>query len=87
MRIAYFSESLLPLVDGVSLTLANLFDALEAEAVDFRIYSPFVPDASIPWSRRVHQVRSVAFPLYPDYRVSVPWGHGLARDLDGSRPT
>jgi phosphatidylinositol alpha 1,6-mannosyltransferase len=86
MRIVYFSESLLPLVDGVSLTLANLFDAIEDEPVDFRIYSPFVPDATIRWSHRVRQVRSVAFPLYRDYRVSVPWGHGVSAELDEFAP-
>jgi phosphatidylinositol alpha 1,6-mannosyltransferase len=87
MRIVYFSESLLPLVDGVSLTLAQLFDALEDEdGTDFRVYSPFVPDASIRWSSRVRHVRSIAFPLYRDYRVSVPWGHGLADELDAYGP-
>jgi phosphatidylinositol alpha 1,6-mannosyltransferase len=86
MRIVYFSESLLPLVDGVSLTLANLFDALENEGVDFRVYAPFVPEASIRWSGRVRHVRSVAFPWYRDYRVSVPWGHGLAAELDAWAP-
>jgi glycosyltransferase involved in cell wall biosynthesis len=28
----------------------------------------------------------VAFPLYRDYRVSLPWGHGLARLLDQDPP-
>lgn len=82
MRIAYFTESLLPLVDGVSLTLGHLFDDIEERGVDFRVYSPFVPPPEIPWAYRVRRLPSVSFPLYTDYRLSIPWGQRLARDLD-----
>jgi phosphatidylinositol alpha 1,6-mannosyltransferase len=87
MRIAYFTESLLPLVDGVSLTLSRLFTTLEEEGVDFRIYSPFVPGPELAWSHRVRGVRSFRFPLYRDYRVSLPGGRALRRDLQAFRPT
>lgn len=86
MRIAFFTESLQPLVDGVSLTLGHLFDTLEAEGVDFRVFSPFVPDRSTPWAGRVRRIRSFAFPLYRAYRVSLPLGHGLASELDDFEP-
>jgi phosphatidylinositol alpha 1,6-mannosyltransferase len=86
MKIAYFTESLLPHVDGVSRTLAQLFATLEARGVDFRVYSPFVPGPEVSWSGRVRPVRYVRFPLYPDYRVSLPWGHGIARELDAWAP-
>ncbi|HEV2147332.1 MAG TPA: glycosyltransferase family 1 protein [Longimicrobiaceae bacterium] len=86
MKIAYFTESLLPHVDGVSRTLAQLFGTLEARGVDFRVHSPFVPGPEVPWSGRVRPVRYVRFPLYPDYRVSLPWGHGIARELDAWEP-
>lgn len=82
MRIAFVTESLLPLVDGVSLTLAHLFESLMAAGIEFRVYSPFVPPPEIPWSGRVRKLPSVAFPLYSDYRVTLPWGSGLSRDLD-----
>lgn len=86
MKIAYFTESLLPLVDGVSLTLGHLFDHLERREIDFRVFSPFVPPHRISWSGRVHRLPSIRFPLYTDYRVSIPWGLGLERDLDAWRP-
>jgi phosphatidylinositol alpha 1,6-mannosyltransferase len=86
MRIVYFTESLLPLVDGVSLTLAHLFGALQARGIEFRVYAPFVPDETIPWSGNVRQVRSFAFPLYRDYRISVPFGHGLSEELEEYAP-
>jgi phosphatidylinositol alpha 1,6-mannosyltransferase len=86
MRVAYFTESLLPHVDGVSRTLAQLFGFLEQRGVAFRVYSPFVPGPEVSWSARVRPVKYVRFPLYPDYRVSIPFGPGMARELDAYQP-
>lgn len=86
MKVAYFTESLFPLVDGVSRTLAQLFGTLEQRGVDFRVWSPFVPGPEVSWRARVRPVRYVRFPLYPDYRVSLPWGHGAARELEAWGP-
>lgn len=86
MRIAYFTESMLPLVDGVSVTLGHLFDTLEHRGVEFRVYSAFAPPAEIPWASRVRVLPSVPFPLYTDYRVSLPWGRGLEAELDRWAP-
>jgi phosphatidylinositol alpha 1,6-mannosyltransferase len=72
IKIAYFTESLYPHVDGVSRTLARLFATLEERGVDFRVFSPFVPDESVSWARRVRPLRYVRFPLYPDYRIAIP---------------
>lgn len=86
MRVAYFTESLYPHVDGVSRTLARLFATLEARSIDFRIFSPFVPSAEQSWRPRVERVRYVRFPLYPDYRVSLPFTHGIRRSLSEYSP-
>jgi phosphatidylinositol alpha 1,6-mannosyltransferase len=86
MRIAFFTESLFPLVDGVSHTLGHLFTTLDEAGIDFRVYAPFVPPADIPWHNRVRRVRSFTFPLYRDYRVSLPGGRRIAAELDEFRP-
>jgi phosphatidylinositol alpha 1,6-mannosyltransferase len=86
LKIAYFTESLYPHVDGVSRTLAQLFGTLEARGVDFRVYSPFVPGAEVPWRGRVRAVPSLPLVVNPGYRVSLPLGHGIARELDASPP-
>lgn len=86
MRIAYFTESLLPHVDGVSRTLAQLFATLERQGVEFRVWSPFQPGPEVSWSVRVRPVRYVRFPPYPDYRVSVPWTGNVDRELEDWRP-
>ncbi|HKP74580.1 MAG TPA: glycosyltransferase family 1 protein, partial [Longimicrobiaceae bacterium] len=86
MKIAYFSESLLPHVDGVSRTLAQLFGFLEREGVDFRVFSPFTPPPEISWSRRVHGVPYIRVPVYKDYRMTVPMGHRISERLDAYGP-
>jgi phosphatidylinositol alpha 1,6-mannosyltransferase len=86
MKVVYFTESLLPHVDGVSRTLAQLFGFLERNGVDFRVYSPFVPGPEVSWSGRVRPVRYVRFPLYPDYRVTLPRLGPIARELEDWGP-
>ena len=81
MRVVYFTESLYPLVDGVSRTLARLFDTLLLDGVDFRVVSPFTPDAGVPWRDRVIGVPYIRFPPYPDYRISRPGGRMLRERL------
>ena len=86
MKVAYFTESLLPHVDGVSRTLAQLFGYLETHGVDFRVFSPFVPPPELPWAHRVRRVPYVHVPVYPDYRVSLPVGHKASQRLDDYGP-
>jgi phosphatidylinositol alpha 1,6-mannosyltransferase len=85
VKIVYFTESLVPLVDGVSRTLGQLFRFLETLEMDFRIVSPFHPDDGVPWSHRVWDVPFVRFPWYPDYRISFP-PRGLTARLDEYGP-
>jgi phosphatidylinositol alpha 1,6-mannosyltransferase len=86
MRVVYFTESLYPLVDGVSRTLGRLFETLERRNVDFRVYSPFVPDERVTWRSRVRPVRYLRFPPYPDYRVTLPLTRRIAREVAEYRP-
>jgi phosphatidylinositol alpha 1,6-mannosyltransferase len=85
LRIAFFTESLYPHVDGVSRTLARLFESLEEFGVEFRVYSPFVPPPEVRWAPRVRGLPFVRFPPYPDYRVSYP-PRGLTRELRAWAP-
>jgi glycosyltransferase involved in cell wall biosynthesis len=87
MKIAYVTESLLPHVDGVSRTLAQLFGFLERQpGVDFRVLSPFTPPADISWAGRVGALPYIRFPLYRAYRVAVPIGHRVSQRLDEYGP-
>ena len=80
MKVAYFTESLPPLVDGVSHTLSYLQKSLEAEKIDYMFFSPFLPTDE-NWAGKVEHILSVPFPLYTKYRVSLPAFHDLRNSL------
>lgn len=87
MKIAYVTESLLPHVDGVSRTLAQLFGFLERQpGVDFHVLSPFTPGPEISWAGRVEKLPYVRLPPHPEYRVAVPVGHKISGRLDAYGP-
>ncbi len=86
MKIAYFTESLLPKTDGVVNTLCRLIDTLQEENVPFQFYSPFKPDDQVSWSPNVKKVASVPFLLYDYYRIGLPYFHGIVEELDEFKP-
>ncbi len=86
MRVAYFTESLPPLTDGVARTYTRLAETLNQRKIDFRFFAPVRPEESDPWRQRTKQLPSVPFPLYDYYRVSIPYFQGLKKDLDAFKP-
>jgi glycosyltransferase involved in cell wall biosynthesis len=86
MRVAYFTDSLPPVADGVTRTLSRLTETLETEGVDYRFFAAVRPDLSLPWRRRVHKVTAVPFPLYPYYRLGLPIAGGIDKPLRDFRP-
>jgi len=86
MRLAYFTDSLPPLTDGVARTYTWLARALDEAGVDFRFFSPMVPEEAQPWRGRVHGQASFAFPLYRHYRVALPSPAAIFAHLDAFKP-
>jgi glycosyltransferase involved in cell wall biosynthesis len=86
MRVALFTESLPPLVDGVARTLTRLCETMAQDGIGFRIVTPVRPDATFPWRERVHTVASVPVALYDYYRMGLPYLQGVSRMLDRWRP-
>ncbi|HVM33641.1 MAG TPA: glycosyltransferase family 1 protein [bacterium] len=86
MRVAYFTESLPPLTDGVARTYTRLAETLNQRKIDFRFFAPVRPGESDPWRQRTKRLPSVPFPLYDYYRVSIPYFQGLTEDLDLFKP-
>ena len=70
MRIAYFTESLPPLRDGVRHTLSQVAESLQSSDIDFHFFSPFKPDNAYSRSYRVIEIILIPFQLYSDCRVS-----------------
>jgi phosphatidylinositol alpha 1,6-mannosyltransferase len=85
MKIAYFTESLPPLTDGVSHTLSYLRTSLISEGHSFRFFAPFVPEPDA-WDGKVSEVISIPFPFYTKYRFSLPQFHDLKSALAKFQP-
>jgi glycosyltransferase involved in cell wall biosynthesis len=86
LRIAYFTESLPPLTDGVARTYTRLAETLNRRKIDFRFFAPVKPEEKNPWRGRAQRLHSVPFPLYDYYRVSIPYLQGLNASLDHFKP-
>ena len=86
MRIAYCSESLPPLVDGVTRTLSELATTLRETAHPFLFLSAMQPHPDLVWRDRVHVVPSIPMPLYPYYRFCLPTAGTLDPVLDRFAP-
>ncbi len=85
MRIAYFTESLPPVMDGVSGTMSYLHRSLLSENIDHIFFSPFAPDPQ-KWAGNVVKITSIPFPLYRYYRLSLPAFHDLRTFVEKFHP-
>ncbi|UYN90888.1 MAG: glycosyltransferase family 1 protein [Anaerolineales bacterium] len=71
MRIAYFTETFLPKIDGIVVTLLQLFDYLEEQGHESMLFAPsgsIEHYAATPISRH----RSMKTPFYPELRIATP---------------
>lgn len=86
MRIAYFTDTLPPQMDGTVRTVNHLIQTLDEEGVKYWLFSAFKPGEEIAYSGRVRKVASIPFFLYTDYRVALPQFSRIDKDLDEFQP-
>lgn len=86
MRVAFFSEAVPPILDGVCRTLSNLSISLDEEQIQYKIFSGVAPSPDLPWRDSVHKVLSVPMPLYRYYRMAIPFAPKLDAALDRFKP-
>ncbi|MBT9283047.1 MAG: glycosyltransferase family 1 protein [Hydrogenibacillus schlegelii] len=87
MRIALFTDTFPPEINGVAMTLARLKEALEARGIPVLVVAPDYPATDAPFDRSVERNMSVPFWLYPEIRLAVPRPFALKKTLDAFRPT
>ena len=72
MRIAFFTDSYLPNVDGVVTTICNYRRELERLGHEVYIFSPGTKTQKDEnKDERVYYFTSTAFKPYPDYRIAI----------------
>lgn len=86
MRIAIFTDTYAPEINGVARTLQRLTSYLEKNDVEFRVFAPEsrTPVPSVP---QVERFASLPFLLYPECRLALPNPLHLKQALEEFNPT
>ncbi|MCX7842715.1 MAG: glycosyltransferase family 1 protein [Clostridia bacterium] len=87
MRIAYFTDTYLPQINGVTNTLEKLGNYLSANGIEHMFFAPHYPETynNAP-EKNVRRFKSVNFPLYPECRLSIPLYHNMSNLVDSFNP-
>jgi glycosyltransferase involved in cell wall biosynthesis len=71
MRIVYFTETFLPKIDGIVVTLMHLLEYLEKKGHQSIMFAP-KGDVKTYASTQVVQKLSIRLPFYPEMRIALP---------------
>lgn len=84
MRVAIFTDTFLPQINGVTNTLDKLIKYLEKSKIDYRIFAPL--DGSEEYNHKIIRFFSFKFFLYPECRVSLPNYFAIMEQLNKFNP-
>jgi glycosyltransferase involved in cell wall biosynthesis len=85
MRVALFTETFLPKVDGIVTVTCLLLDHLARRGVETLIVAPRIGHIERYNQTRVHTVPAVTFPLYPELKIG-PANHTTYQELKAFKP-
>jgi phosphatidylinositol alpha 1,6-mannosyltransferase len=85
MRLALFTDTFVPQMNGVALTLGRLTNYLHRRGVEHLVFMPKCP-ADVTYPDPVRPITSIPFFLYPECRIALPNVLGLRAELDRFRP-
>jgi glycosyltransferase involved in cell wall biosynthesis len=87
MRIALFTDTFLPDVNGVAKTLGRWTRYLESKGVACKVFAPgsMTDDDQDPF--RVERFYSIPFLLYPECRLAIPNPLYIRKSLHAFKPT
>ena len=86
MRIAYFSDTFLPQINGVSNTLSYLKKYLDQHNIEYQFHVPEYETAKGHEDIRMIHTKSVPLPIYSDCKFSLPWLPRLSSAMEAFRP-
>ncbi len=87
MRIAYFTDTFMPQINGVTNTLEKLGDYLVSKDIKHMFFAPqYLSKIERPLKSPVYRFNSVSFPIYPECRLSIPLYSNLCKAADSFSP-
>lgn len=84
MRIALFSDTFFPQVNGVALTLKRLVDYLHGHGISLEVFVPGPGEESTP--EHIHCVPSMPLVFYPECRMALPRYFFIRNQLQRFQP-
>lgn len=85
LRLALFSDTYTPQVNGVARTLEQLVRAIETRGGAVHVETVATPDALA--STGLHRAASIPFWAYPDLRIATPFAPAVTSRLRRFKPT
>jgi phosphatidylinositol alpha 1,6-mannosyltransferase len=70
MKVALFTDTFLPQVNGVTNTMKKMMDYFHREGIEYKIFAPKYDDRALP--ETIEQYYSIKFLLYPECRLALP---------------
>lgn len=87
MKIAYFTDTYLPQINGVTNTLDILGSYLCNNNIDHMFFAPYYSKSSKGLNHSlVKRFKSISFPLYSECRLSLPSYSNLCKVADDFKP-
>ncbi|MFI8685227.1 glycosyltransferase family 4 protein [Rossellomorea sp. NPDC077527] len=86
MRVALFSDTYYPQVNGVARTLKRLTDHYEKRRIEYKVFVPDLHDQKSPYPN-VHSFTSFPFFLYPECRTAIANPKTIVKQLKDFSPT
>ncbi|MEC3884749.1 glycosyltransferase family 1 protein [Halobacillus sp. HZG1] len=85
MKVAIFTDTYVPQVNGVARTLKRWTGYLEQKRIPYRVYAPDLKSKE-EYADHIHRFNSVPFWLYPECRLALPNLMKIKRDLEAFQP-
>jgi glycosyltransferase involved in cell wall biosynthesis len=86
MRVALFTDTFPPQINGVSLTLRRLTQHLLKRGIDCLVFAPDFPQQEEPFDESIVRLRSFPLIFYPECRVAVPGYDEIEQSLRSFSP-
>lgn len=85
MKIAIFTDTYYPEVNGVARTLKRFTDYLNEQDIEVKVFAP-MSDSKEYISSHIHRFKSLSFFLYPECRLAFPNMHKIRAELERFSP-
>ncbi|MBS4189936.1 glycosyltransferase family 1 protein [Bacillus sp. FJAT-49705] len=85
MKIAFFTDTFYPDINGVARTLKRFTDYLDDQNISFKVFAPSTRSDEYV-SEHIHRFKSLSFFLYPECRLAFPNIFQIKEELQNFEP-